>query len=297
MNLASIDLNLLVYLDALLTDAHVTNAGKRVGLSQSAMSRALSRLRDLFDDELLVKAAHGMVLSPKAQALAPSVRKVLRQIERTLDPDLPFAPDVESRTFTIATSPLCTHLVAAPLLPRLTAVAPGVRCALRPPGEAFPLAAMKRGELELVVSTATSMPTTHRTMELCRHELVTIMPSHIEPPRAARQWAELPHAIFHLSGDDFDASEGILSQLGLTRHVAAHLNDLTLARTAVDEAGFCVTLPTHVAKHHFGQERLHTPPIQLPPVLTVMHWSPHQENDAGNRWLRDLVRELIAPNT
>lgn len=293
MNLAGIDLNLLVYLDALLMDAHVTNAGKRVGLSQSAMSRALSRLRDLFDDELLVKTAHGMVLSPKAQSLAPSVRQVLRQIERTLDPDLPFAPEVEARTFSVATSPLCTHLVAAPLLPKITASAPGVRCALRPPGDAFPLGAMKRGEIDLVVSTSYSLPTTHRALELCRHELVTAIPAHIEAPRSARQWAELPHAIFHLPGDDFDAAEGVLSQLGLTRQVAAHLNDLALARTAVDGAGFCVTLPVHEARRQFADERLHAPPIQLPPVLTVMHWSPHQEHDVGNRWLRDLMSTLV----
>ena len=297
MNLASVDLNLLVYLDALLSEGHVTNAGKQVGLSQSAMSRALSRLRDLFDDELLIKTAHGMVLSPRAEALAPEVRHLLRQIERALDPDLAFDPSAEQRTFQIALSAVAARRFGAALLAALRQRAPGVRCAFKPMPEAFPLSALKRGELDVALCSALTLPTTHRAHELSRQALVTVLPRDLEPPRSAREWAELPHALCHLAGDDFDAGEPILSQLGLKRRVVAHLSDLALARAAVDEARCCVTLPLELATAQFAKERLSTPPIELPEALDLLHWSPHLERDPANRWLRETIREVASTLT
>lgn len=292
MNLANIDLNLLVHLDALLQEVHVTNAGKRVGLSQSAMSRALSKLRDLFEDELLVKTAHGMVLSPKAEALAPQVRSVLRHVERTLQPDLPFQPEQEAHTFSIAMSPLVTPWLTVPLLARLRAISAGLRCAIRPLQEAFPSGALRRGELDLVFSTTTRMPSEHRAQELAREELCTVIPEHLEPPRSAREWAELPHVRFTLHGDDFDLSELVLSQLGLARHVALDLHTLDDLPPLVHDLGYCVTLPRNILSSHFDEARLHAPPLQLPPVLTTMNWSAHAEHDPANQWLRQLVLDL-----
>lgn len=292
-HLASIDLNLLVYLDALLVEVHVTNAGKRVGLSQSAMSRALSRLRDLFEDELLIKTAHGMVLSPKAQELAPQVRQVLRQIERTIDPQIPFHPELEARRFDLCLSPMVGGELARALLTTLRERAPGVVCALHPAHEEFPLGALSRGELEVEVSTWLEIPTSHRTMTLWRDPLVTILPPGVEPPRSAREWADLPHALFHVHGDRFDGADAVLGQLGLKRRVLAYLSSPEQARAAVDQAGLCVTLPSKEAARHFAVTRHHTPPLQLPPVIALLSWHASKEHDPANRWLRELIVSLV----
>src|SRR5882724_9452347 len=104
MNLRAVDLNLLVALDALLTERHVTRAAERIGLSQPATSSALGRLRHLFKDELLIRTASGMQPTARALELIEPTRQVLRQIERVIDSDAGFDPQRSARSFTIRMS-------------------------------------------------------------------------------------------------------------------------------------------------------------------------------------------------
>ena len=104
MSLRSVDLNLLVALEALLSERHVTRAAERVGLSQPAMSNARGRLRGMCGDELLVRTATGMQATPRAVELAEPLRQVLRQVERVLESDAGFDPESSERTFTIRMS-------------------------------------------------------------------------------------------------------------------------------------------------------------------------------------------------
>ena len=103
-NIANVDLNLLVALDALLREQNVSRAARAVGLSQPAMSRALGRLRDLFDDPLLVRAGHGMMPTPRAVGLVEPLASALHAIRRTLEPDEPFDPATTRRSFRLAGS-------------------------------------------------------------------------------------------------------------------------------------------------------------------------------------------------
>ena len=120
MNLRSIDLNLLVALDALLTERHVTKAADRVGLSQPAMSNALNRLRAMVEDELLVRTTTGMKPTPRASELAEPLRQALRQVERVMVSDAGFDASQSERTFTMRMS----DILACLLLPRLAAARP-----------------------------------------------------------------------------------------------------------------------------------------------------------------------------
>lgn len=116
MDLSTIDLNLLVYLDALLLERHVTNAGKRLGLSQSAMSRALSRLRAVFDDELLVKTTSGMTPTPLAEQLEPQVRRMLGEIAHLLRVAQPFDPSTSQGHISVALDPWAIEMLEELLL-------------------------------------------------------------------------------------------------------------------------------------------------------------------------------------
>src|SRR4030095_3490667 len=104
MGLHGFHLNLLVALDALLAERSVTNAGRRVHLSQSAMSGVLARLRHAFNDKLLVASRGGMTLTPLAAALIEPVRSILEEIYRTIIVNVPFDPATSRRVFTIAAS-------------------------------------------------------------------------------------------------------------------------------------------------------------------------------------------------
>src|SRR4051794_38510851 len=123
-SLHQLDLNLLLPLDALLTERHVTRAAARLHLGQSGMSAALSRLRRFFDDELLVRNGNALDLTPLAQALVSPVREAITSVERLLTTRPHFDPAVDSRTFRVIASDYMTLVLLRPLLARLFADAP-----------------------------------------------------------------------------------------------------------------------------------------------------------------------------
>ncbi|MEM7271683.1 MAG: LysR substrate-binding domain-containing protein [Actinomycetota bacterium] len=131
IQLRDVDLNLLVVLDALLREQSVTRAANRLDLTPSAVSHALKRLRELFDDELLLRDGRRMKPTVRAEALAESLPRLLHQVTRTIEPPAPFRPATSGRTFRLAAPDFI-----APLVPRLLrdihAEAPGIRVELAP---------------------------------------------------------------------------------------------------------------------------------------------------------------------
>src|SRR5688572_4982858 len=136
MNLASVDLNLLVALDAILAERHLTRAGERLGLTQPTMSHTLSRLRRLFDDDLLMRIGRDYELTPLAQELREPLRDILKNIEQTIERRPNFDPKTDERLFTVGASDYATYLVFQPALARIENEAPGVRIQLLPLHEA-----------------------------------------------------------------------------------------------------------------------------------------------------------------
>lgn len=292
MNLAAVDLNLLVYLDALLAECHVTRAGKRVGLSQSAMSRALSRLRDLFEDELLIKTPHGMSPTPLAQDLGPRVRQTLRQIERTIDQQASFDPGLDERTLRVAIASSCATLLAAPLITHLRTEAPGLGVELRPhPGE-LPSGALERGELDLVVYTTQNMPHGLLSAQLWRDRFETVVGEVPEGRLDPRGWADLDHIVVRAPGEASDGAEAILAQLGLRRRVLATMPDMMSALRTREKSELVVTLPSMLIKELSPTAHTLAPPLTLPPVLGVMAWHPSAETDPAHQWLREALIQI-----
>jgi len=147
MNLQRFDLNLLVALDALLTEKNVTRAGRRMNLSQSAMSGALARLRGFFQDELLVAVGRSMVLTPLADDLVQPLRDVLLQVHGTITTKTRFDPASSKRHFSIAVSDYVTSVLMIDLLRHVKAEAPTITFELRPIGQ--PAGEhLERGDLE-----------------------------------------------------------------------------------------------------------------------------------------------------
>ena len=116
MNLRNVDLNLLVVLDALLNECNVSRAGKRIGLSQPAVSAALARLRGIFRDPLLVRVGRDLALTRNAEELIVPLREALDRIEMTLRQKARFDPRVDVRTFSISASDYAGFVLLAPFL-------------------------------------------------------------------------------------------------------------------------------------------------------------------------------------
>jgi DNA-binding transcriptional LysR family regulator len=150
LHLSRIDVNLLVGLDTLLRERSVTTAAKRLGLSQSAMSHQLRRLRELFDDPILVGGRGGMVTTPLADTLEGPIRRALLDLGRAIRGELSFDPATAERTFTVATTDSVELLGLPPLLELLTREAPGIGVHGRPLGPST-FTALQEGDVDLVI--------------------------------------------------------------------------------------------------------------------------------------------------
>ena len=151
MELHRFDLNLLVTLDALLSERNVTRAGLRMNLSQSAMSGALGRLREFFQDELLVPMGRTMVLTPLAQDLMQPVRDVLLQVQSTIATKPRFDPATSTRHVSVAVSDYVTSVLMADFLRDLQCQAPSITFDLRPVGKRA-AEDLESGELDLLIA-------------------------------------------------------------------------------------------------------------------------------------------------
>ena len=223
INLSRVDLNLLVALDALLTERSVTRAAARVGLGQSAMSHNLARLRALFGDELLTRGPEGMRPTPRALALIDPVRIALAQITALVSRDETFDARTAERLFRIGLPDSVEVLLGPALLAHLCEAAPGIRLRLystdrllrrarrRPPGPRHRLRAAPEGQ-------------THHKQRLLGTDTYLCMFNAdrvgISPPISLEDYVRLPHVLTSLRKGEHGVVDEALAKLGLTRTVA-----------------------------------------------------------------------------
>src|SRR5438046_8339846 len=152
MNWRAFDLNLLVVFEAVMQDGSVTRAGKRLGMSQPALSHALNRLRYLVKDQLFIRTPTGMVPTPRAEQLALPLRHALAEMQRALEPET-FVAAQANRRFSIAINNYAAIVLAAPLVAAVAAAAPLVQPDLRPTGTLDVFDHLDSGELVVAIGT------------------------------------------------------------------------------------------------------------------------------------------------
>lgn len=160
MRFERLDLNLLVALDALLTEKSVSVAADRIHLSQSATSSALGRLREYFDDDLLVLKGRKMVLTARGEELSEPVRNVLHMVRTTITEAPEFDPASSDRTITIMATDYSTEVVLSPALQEISKTAPNLKFIIRPVSE-DPTRVLEHGEVDLVVSIDVALAKEH----------------------------------------------------------------------------------------------------------------------------------------
>ncbi|MGF6310954.1 LysR family transcriptional regulator [Bradyrhizobium sp. I1.14.4] len=297
MNLAAVDLNLLVAFEALMEERHVTRAAGRIGLAQPSMSSALRRLRALFADELFLRAGAGMQPTEKALALAGPIGEALRQIRGALAPDQAFDPSTARRRITIAATDY-GDLVLVPELTRLLRrEAPGIDLAVRPLTDATAaLAKLERAELDALIGghlPGSPRCVRHRLFEerfVCIHDAARASRSE---RLSLEDYATLPHALFSAAGGDGLPSviDALLARHGLKRRVAVTLAHVVAVPFAVAGTDLIATMAERVALRftHLAEIAVIMPPIDIPAfVIDLIHLS-RAADDPALRWFLDAV--------
>jgi DNA-binding transcriptional LysR family regulator len=292
------DLNLLVVLDALLTEHSVSGAARRLHSTQPAVSRALGRLRAWFGDPLLCRTRHGMVPTPRAIALASEVRAVLERIEGLVARRDAFDPVESQRTFRLTMSDYPQYVVCGALLPRLAAVAPRVVIEVVPWSLGFP-EALESGALDLVVSPPTTPVAGLHAVELFADAwAVVVRRGHPAEGRLTLQrYAALSHVQSAPNARAGSLIDDLLEAEGLSRRIVMRVPTVAGLPALVAGSDCCATLPRRFAVAVADAWGLAVMPLPLdaPALALTLVWHERAHHDPGNAWLRAEIEALFAP--
>jgi DNA-binding transcriptional LysR family regulator len=289
--LSAVDLNLLVVLRALLRERHVTRAAARVGLSQSATSHALARLRELYADPLLVRQGRALCLTPRAASLLPALERGLGDLQSALASEPEFEPSTARRTFSIGTSDYLQALTMGPLLRQLALRAPGIDLSVA----VFPnlRAQVESGAVDLALGIANEAHGTS-PVRLFDDEFVCMVrrdhPQIKKAPSLDRYLAQR-HVVVAPGGTPGSVVDSALEERGLERRVALRVTNFLIAPVVVCETDFINTMPVRLARQlaRTYPLRLVAPPIELPRFEYCMFWHPRLDHDTAQIWLREFV--------
>ncbi|MFD1480842.1 LysR family transcriptional regulator [Paracoccus nototheniae] len=292
MNLRSIDLNLLVILEALLDEAHVGRAADRVGLSQPAASAALQRCRHLFDDPLLVRGRGAMHLTPKAQSLRDPLKSALAAIGQLVDPpNTPIAQICATLRITMADYPAA--LLTTVLQARLAETAPGIDLVIQPwQGGRLARAALIDGTTDMALSVFPGDdPDICRTEILHEHYVIALRTGHpaINGFDIAR-WLEWPHIVVSGKGEARSPLDLQFAERGLSRRVGMVVPAFGMVPELLRQSDRIAMLPSRVAEAAPGL-------VMLPPPIPVAGFTLHlawHRRRAGDRALRHVAALLAA---
>lgn len=300
MNIRSVDLNLLVALDALLTELHVTRAAEKVGLSQPAMSNALSRLRHVFKDELLVRTPQGMQATPRARELVEPVRQVLRSIERVLEGDTRFDPASSDRRFAIRLSDLLGRLLLPALVADLAESAPAIRFDVVHLSPHRTTDALERDEIDIAVSMGLEHAASIQSEPLMRDRMVCVMRR--EHPAALVEltpdaFLAAKHLKVSMSPTDLRFADDVLSRLGKTRNVVLNLPHWMLVPYVLERSNLISVMPRLFALAITGGVlTMRDLPLPSDPFDWTIYWHRRNEGNDAIRWLKQRLR-VVAPGS
>ncbi|HET8597560.1 MAG TPA: LysR family transcriptional regulator [Castellaniella sp.] len=289
------DLNLLATLEALLAEQNVTKAASRLHLSQPAVSAQLSRLRDMFDDPLLIPAQRGMTPTAKALELLDPLRLALDQVRATLAEHRHFDPMKARLTVAIACTDYLQTSVVQPLAVALRKRAPGIRIALRHLDPPKLEAQMANGEVDLALMTPEQGPPSLRSRHLFDERYVLIG-RHRHPKLrrgiSVEQYAQLDHVIVSLRGGDFTTSvDDGLTALGCKRNVVLSAASFLSVPEIVANSDFVALVPERLVRHRSDALKVIECPFPVPGFAVRMLWHERTHGHSGLRWLRDVVIE------
>jgi DNA-binding transcriptional LysR family regulator len=294
--LRRLDLNLLVTLDVLLAEQNVTRAAERLHFSQPSVSVHLAKLRDIFDDPLLLPGPRGMRPTARAESLREPLREALASLERAVSPQAAFDPASADKTWRIAATDYTESTVLLPALSGLRAAAPRTRIAVL---EIMPPRLAKQaenGEIDLAFHIASPETAGFHQQALFTESYVLV--GRKDHPRLKRrptlaQFCALDHVIVSPDGGGFSGpTDAALATLGMKRHVALSVPHFLFVRSVLATTDLVSMQPLRLAKH-WPELRIVAPPVDIPGYEMSMYWHERVHRDPAHRWLREFIAQAV----
>ncbi|HKP86136.1 MAG TPA: LysR family transcriptional regulator [Blastocatellia bacterium] len=304
MNLQSIDLNLLVAFESLMDERNVTRAARRIGLSQPAMSNALTRLRRTFGDPLLVRTPGGMMPTSAAQALIGPVRASLAQLRAALEQKPAFAPAASRRVFHLFSNDYAEIMLLAPVIKALRENAEAISLRIHRSASVFqpPTPNSLADSFSLAIGffpDALSLDASLHSELLWEEKNVCIASaSHpsIKGKIRLRQYAAASHVAVFYKSEGPGVIDTLLAQKGLSRQVAVQVPHFASVPFMVACSDLIATLPERFALEFSKRLKLQVlpAPIVIPPFRLTMLWHERAHHDPAHEWVRGLIARTAA---
>jgi DNA-binding transcriptional LysR family regulator len=307
MNLSRIDLNLLVYLDVLLREKNVTRAAEQLGITQPALSNGLRRLRDLFNDPLLVRTSEGMTPTERALELQPQVRTILSSVEQAVLPVSDFEVTHSTRVFRIMASDYAESTLLAPLLFKLREEAPNITLDVLTPSDVT-FQDLEQGKIDMAINRFDRLPQSFHQATVWRDSFSCLMSSENKALENFDMDAFLAAPHIWVSKTGMGVGRGMsqrdsqrlgwvdeaLAECGHERQIRVFTRHYQVAALLAKHPDLIATLPTQVARLYDDDPRLaiRKPPFMIIPIELKLAWSPLLQHDPGHIWLRRRIVEV-----
>lgn len=303
VDISRLDLNLLRVFEAVSHEKNVSRAANRLGLSQPAVSSAITRLRRALGDPLFIRTSHGMQPTPLAERLLGPIETALSLIRSAfLKPEADFEPARSDRTFTLLLTDMGERLYLGTLMRTLMRTAPGIKIQIRRLSYARVADALESGTADLAVGYLSHLIGGLVYQQLYVSELVCLV-RRGHPQIGNRLTRAQYLAAQHVVEASRSPADGfvtkILASVGVARQFALSVPHFLAMPAIAAQTDLVATLPRSLVPHIADRTKLrtHPLPIDVPRPDVGMCWSPQRHDDVAHRWLRDTFSKLFAQDS
>ena len=296
MRYHKLDLNLLTALRALLIEKNVTRAGEAVHLTQPAMSGVLARLREYFDDPLIVQVGRRTELTDLARSLLEPVNDILQRIDATIASRPAFNPERSRRHFTLVATEYVSRVLLLGVVQRLLAEAPGVSMTLRQPAASV-TEDLEQGDADVVVTLEPYTSSAHPMQALFEDVdliLVDAANPQVGDTISLQQFQALGHVAYRSFKHGLTMFDNwYASRFQRERRIEVIADSFYLVPHLLIGTACITTLPSRIARQFAATLPLRAvePLFEIPRLVEVLQWPKHRDYDAGNVWLRSCILE------
>lgn len=306
MSFLTLDLNLLRVFDAVMTEQNLTRAANRLAMTQPAVSNAVKRLRDALGDELLIRTAHGVKPTARAESLWPAVRRALADLEEAVAPRS-FELAKANATFRMAMADATAGLLLPPLVRLIESEAPGIDIRMVPLTTREPRPMLLRGDIDIAIGFfpgvvaqlqgSTETPVRHERL-YAGHYVCVMRKNHplADKELTLDRYCDANHLLVSFSGRARGLVDDALVSLNRERRILLTVNQFFTAGKVVAASDLLMVIPYHLIDATGMSEQLiqKSLPFPLPEVHIDMLWHERDARSPGHRWLREQLRNSSA---